>query len=104
MWQYKNITIGNSLVYEDYQEWYRAGIFKVKDIVNENGKFKTQQDVERCYNISVKYMQYNSLKDAIPHHWRVIMKLNDEIVNDVSTSEAVSYVTKSSFKTLKKYK
>jgi hypothetical protein len=46
----------------------------IHDIINYKGDFLTPQQLEQKYNFKCDNMKYNNLKDAIPRHWRTLVK------------------------------
>ena len=47
---------------------------KIKDIIDEDGKALTMQQLKCKYNITVDIMQYNSIVRAIPKQWKTILR------------------------------
>ncbi|MCP3900455.1 MAG: hypothetical protein GY707_12155 [Desulfobacteraceae bacterium] len=53
---------------------YEGGIHYINDILDDNGNFLCINVVNEKFNVNVKVMTYNSIKDAIPSKWRNIVK------------------------------
>ncbi len=55
-----------------YSDWYNKGISYINDVVDENGKFLSYDNIKQKFGISEDVMKYNSiisaLKQASKHH------------------------------------
>ena len=60
----KTIKIENKPVF--YEDWFRKGICFVNDIMSEDGKFLSIDQLEEKFNIS-KNMKFNSIISAVKH-------------------------------------
>ncbi len=49
-----------------YNQWYKAGIQVLGDILNANGQLLSKRRLEQKFNIEIKQMDYNSLIHCIP--------------------------------------
>ena len=56
------------------KEWENKGISILKDILNDNGSFKTCNNLQLEYNLNIDTMKYNSLITAIPKKWTKLIK------------------------------
>jgi hypothetical protein len=72
LWLNKHITINKKEV--KWNNWVNNGIFFIHDIVDNNGIFLPINDLERKYAINCNFLNYNSLKDAIPKEWKKELK------------------------------
>jgi hypothetical protein len=68
LWKNKNIKVNRKELL--YKEWYKKGIVMLHDILQENGNFKTIEELELEHNVRIDCMYYNSLKNAIPTQWK----------------------------------
>jgi len=80
-----------------YRNMYNAGVVYINDIVDNYGRFKNIKDVNNSFNVNLNIMQYNTLKDAVPASWRLLLKQSKPI--NVATEIKVK--TKSIFKIFK---
>lgn len=46
----------------------------IQDILDKDGNFLELNLLNRLYNLNMSIMQYNSIKDSIPGHWRNMLK------------------------------
>jgi hypothetical protein len=61
----KTIKIENKPVF--YEDWFRKGICFVNDIMSEDGKFLSIDQLEEKFNISKNIMKFNSIISAVKH-------------------------------------
>jgi hypothetical protein len=78
IWNNQNITVGNKII--KYNEWINHGIQYIGDIIDEKGDIMPQQKLEQEYEITCKFLQYHSVKAAIPNKWKYIIKENKGLV------------------------
>jgi hypothetical protein len=50
-----------------YEDWFRKGICFVNDIISEDGKFLSIDQLEAKFNISKNIMKFNSIISAAKH-------------------------------------
>ena len=55
--------------------WKNKNIWTIHDIVDEQGLFLSLEVLKQTHDINCNFLQYNSLKDAIPWRWRQKLKL-----------------------------
>jgi hypothetical protein len=81
IWWNSNIKINGKPLYQ--KKWDEAGIKWIQDIITEkdNGtrRWKTIEEIREEYNLTIKTMDYNSIKSAIPRDWKQGIKNNIEI-------------------------
>jgi hypothetical protein len=71
-WLNKNIKIrGKEFC---YKKWYDKGIVMLHDIIQENGEFKSSENLAEQFGVEIKTMEYNGLKSAIPQTWKRAVK------------------------------
>ena len=64
-WMNKTIKIENKPVF--YEDWFRKCIYFVNDIMSEDGKFLSIDQLEAKFNISKNIMKFNSIISAVKH-------------------------------------
>jgi hypothetical protein len=72
LWLNKNIKIEKKEV--NWDTWQNKGINLIHDIVNKDGSFMTNTELEQKYNIKNVFLNFSALKDAIPPGWRKKLK------------------------------
>jgi hypothetical protein len=83
LWLNKHIKINNCEI--KWKNWIQKNIFMIHDILDNEGKFLTIEEIERLYELKCDFLQYNSLKDAIPKCWRdklKTVKVNRNVIQD----------------------
>ena len=74
LWWNSDLRIaGNPVV---YKKWVEKGIWRVKDLVQNDGTFKEPQD------LGVNWLEYKGLVQSIPELWK--FWLNDPVKGDTS--------------------
>ena len=82
LWNNRFIRIESFSVY--YNNWYKAGVIRIKDIFYENS-FLTFKDFCHTFRVQTNFLTYNGLCNAIPQNWIRLMKhsnLNDSHNNN----------------------
>jgi hypothetical protein len=72
LWLNKNILINKQTI--KWEKWREKSINIIHDIVNEDGNFLTQNEIEQKYGLKCNILSFNALKDAIPVKWRKSIK------------------------------
>jgi hypothetical protein len=72
IWHNSNIRIGNKTVY--YKEWENKGINFIQDLLNEQGLLAKKEQLENKYNLTIKFLEYQSLIAALPVSWKIMLK------------------------------
>ena len=85
IWLNKHIIINRREI--KWNSWIDKNIFLVHDIINAEGKFLTLIELELKYNLKCNFLQYNSLKDAIPKDWRGFLTSGLTVSRDEITSQ-----------------
>ena len=70
----KFIQINGKYLSKRYNIWYKAGIKRIHDIVDQRGNFCTIEQLQEEYGIIIDVMLYNSLKSSIPKEWKHKLK------------------------------
>ena len=52
---------------------FKAGIKRVKDILNENGSFMSYQDMCRKYGNCIDFVSYYGILQSVPYKWKLIL-------------------------------
>ena len=60
----KAILIGGKPFF--IREWFSKGIFRIKDLLNENGKFLSFQDFQRKFDCRTNFLNFYQVINAIP--------------------------------------
>ena len=74
LWHNENIGHGKIL----FKNWHEKGIRVVFDIIGQNGKFYTFEQLKTMYNINGTFLDYQYLLNKIPRSW--ITQINDNRV------------------------
>jgi hypothetical protein len=72
LWMNKYIKVEKKEI--NWKNWTQHNITTIHDIVDNEGKFITINDLNRNFHSTCNIMQYNQLKDAIPKEWREKLK------------------------------
>ena len=67
LWFNKYICIDNNTVH--FKNWSKAGINKIIDLVNEDGKLLNLTELVGKYHLKTNFMEYNMIMAAIPKKW-----------------------------------
>jgi hypothetical protein len=87
LWLNENIKSANKVLF--WKDWHEKGINIIHDIINEDGNFLNNEDIERKYNLKCSVLKYNKLKDAIPKNWRKVVKTVKISRNDISFEDQI---------------
>jgi hypothetical protein len=90
LWQNKYITVKDKVIY--YDKWHDKGITILHDIIDENGAFKEIEVLSNQFDLKIGFMEYNSLKLAIPQAWKRAVK-NMKIPSHAISNEEQPYLT-----------
>lgn len=63
IWYNKDITVGGKTLF--YNEYWKAGIRYINDILDKNGKLLNFESFKRVYKIKTNFLEYSSLRKAI---------------------------------------
>ena len=75
----------------DMQSYINSGIIRMKDIIKGNGSFKSIQEMTMEYNIDHNsFLFYQSIINAIPKHWKSILKGNGKLVKNITDEDPSS--------------
>jgi exonuclease III len=81
LWLNRHITVNNVPLF--YENWYNLGIKKIEDLIDQKGEFLLPEDLEKKFSLgSTPFLEYYSLRQAIPHDWKVILKNSNIIDNE----------------------
>ena len=76
LWHNNFITIERKPIF--FKHWYDRGIKFIRDIVDNNGTFLSVEDLRTKYGINTHFLEYYSIRSAIPGHWKQQIR-NDPI-------------------------
>ena len=100
VWFNKDILIDYKPIF--YRIWCNHGITKIYDLFNNQGIFKTKEELSNDYHLHVTKMELNCIKSAIPKEWVKQIKLqptekysplSDFIVKIKNTNKPVTKIT-----------
>jgi len=74
IWFNSHITINGSIIF--YKKWYVKGVKHVADIIDHNGMFLMDDAMKAKFKIDFNFMEYYSLRLAIPNCWNNMLLLN----------------------------
>ena len=89
LWNNKEITIENKSIF--WAHLFEKGICFLQDVLDENGKFLTLDDLQVKYNVHLNFLQYFQLTAAIPSF---LKKAAQEIAvtkRDLLTEQEIFY-------------
>nr|XP_054755365.1 uncharacterized protein LOC129261325 [Lytechinus pictus] len=104
LWNNSYIKIDGKTIF--FEQWFEAGILYVKDIIKNNGLFKTFHELQDDFNLPKRcYLEYFSLISCFRKEWKNTLRssvTNDESDDVNSLKRFISYkkVTKSCYLTL----
>jgi hypothetical protein len=81
LWNNKNIKFKNQPL--NWTIWKKQNIWTIHDIIDENGTFLLNTQIELKYGLKCNMLTYNTLKDVIPLNWRKKIKTK-KIPRDVT--------------------
>jgi hypothetical protein len=97
--------IDNSVI--EFETWAEAGIFAVKDLVQENGKFYSYDDFQAKFDVKIPFLQYYGCISSVQTYLRKIgMTLESNDCNNLTYNKAYNILitaqkgTKSFYNTL----
>ena len=70
LWFNSKIKVDGKLVF--YRTWAGKGVWKVKDLLDDNGDVIATDQFERKYNIRTNFLTLNGLTRAIPGEWKEV--------------------------------
>ena len=65
------------------QKWEFSGIERIMDLLENNGQFKSLEQIENLVHAPVDILFYNGLKAAIPSFWMKLIKREHEKIKDL---------------------
>jgi hypothetical protein len=89
-WLNKNIKLNKKVLF--WKDWHIAGINIIHDIIHEDGKFLSIEELNHKYNIPCNFFKYNRLKDAIPKEWRQLIRTSRAASGDFSFEDPIFIV------------
>jgi hypothetical protein len=90
LWLNQSIKINKKEV--KWNNWINHNILTIHDILDENGKFLSANELNRLYDLKCDILQYTALKDAIPRVWRETVKTM-KVQRDTISSLEMPYIT-----------
>ena len=68
IWNNRFIKIDGKSVF--FPSWYRKGVVKIRDLLNDDRKFLSRVEFQEKYALQVNFLQYYGLLNAIPSIWK----------------------------------
>jgi hypothetical protein len=89
IWNNRHIKVNHKVV--NYKNWINSGIKYIGNLIDENGTIRTKEMLEQEFGLNCQYLQYQSIKAAIPRQWKVLIKQNKGLVcfDDTTTDCAI---------------
>ena len=79
LWNNRYITVNNKPL--KWKNWYKQGILKVADILNDKGDVLTHEEINRKYQVNCNFLNAMQIRQSIPYAWRIIIKNKAEYTN-----------------------
>ena len=70
----KFILVENNIMTKNRIKNLLSNTTKIVDIMNTNGRFLTQNQINKKYNINLDHLSYNTILSAIPQEWKSKIK------------------------------
>ena len=80
LWNNKNITIAGTSIY--YKDWHAVGIEKIKDLLNDENKFTSYQNLTQKVGKRFPFTKLLGLINAIPDSWKQKLMSQSMFNND----------------------
>ena len=72
LWNNRYITIQNTPFL--WKKWKDAGIFKIRDIIDNNGTFLDSEQIYQQFGIRVNFLEVLQIRKSLPYEWRRIIE------------------------------
>ena len=79
LWNNKNIAIAGKSIY--YKGWHAVGIEKIKDLLNDENKFTSYQNLSQKVGKRFPFTKLLGLINAIPDSWKQKLKTQSRFNN-----------------------
>ena len=89
IWYNSAILINNKPAF--YKIWWENDIKYVHQLYTENGTCRSKIEIEQLSNRNIDQMQYNSIFNAIPKTWRVLLKNPDQQPTIIPLNESIIF-------------
>ena len=80
LWNNKNIAIAGKSIY--YKGWHAVGIEKIKDLLNDENKFTSYQNLSQKVGKRFPFTKLLGLINAIPDSWKQNLRMQSRFNND----------------------
>ena len=84
LWNNIYITINKKTVF--YKEWYRGGIIRIYDILDENNQFMSHTDIASKYGIKCSFLDVLQIRQSIPIQWRTLLYNTRQVGENIHTN------------------
>ena len=61
--------------------WIQKGIYFINDFLANDGRFLSFAEFRNTYLLDINFIEYYSIIDAIPIHWKRLIRNHDKIQN-----------------------
>jgi hypothetical protein len=85
LWYNSCIKIDNKTV--NYKTWADNNINFIQDLLNKDGNFATKNELENKFSMNFKYLEYESLRHAIPKIWKTKIEMDTGSKNMIINKE-----------------
>ena len=76
---------------------------KLRDVIHENGKIKSCEEINHDHNIIINSMRWNCIVSAIPKEWKnKLVKISNNDSNDLIDAEGIYIRINNKFKRIEK--
>jgi len=82
IWNNRHIKINNKTLF--FPAWYHKGIYKIKDLISDNGKFLPFDVFCRTFDVKACFTTYYGLCNSIRQNWNAISKESHGVLELIS--------------------
>ena len=92
IWNNRFVKIDGRSIF--FPSWYRKGVVKIRDLLNDDRKFLSRVEFQEKYALQVNFLHYYGLFNAIPSIWKRSfsdpLQTNKVAKNNLSPSEVTA--------------
>ena len=81
IWFNRYITIDKKPFF--WKDWYQKGIIFIRDLLDENGNFLTQDQLKVKYNLNCNFLDVLKIRQSIPYSWRNLIRQATSKAQDI---------------------
>ena len=82
IWNNRHIKINNKTLF--FPAWFHKGIYKIKDLISDNGKFLPFDVFCRTFDVKACFTTYYGLCNSIRQNWNAISKESHGVLELIS--------------------